>query len=263
MKKIILKNLILILLIMQVITGCQKNAGSKEIMTDKIDDEDLAERDEDFYEEPFEVNFEHYPVASIDLKEQIPTVFIEVPLVRQSTGYSCGVACTQSILRYSGYDFDVREDNLISALGANDQIGTRYEKIVEFLNTESHYSDSTQDGNANRIMAEAKFNLTIDELCDYLDQRKPVICAIQAWAYLTASEYQEEYESGHYVIAIGYDDKNIYFMDPSTSGNYTYIPKDEFIARWHDIDGEEIINNFGIIISMEANYDKDFIYKLE
>ncbi|HZW97548.1 MAG TPA: C39 family peptidase [Bacillota bacterium] len=214
-------------------------------------------------EEPFEMNFEHYYASSLDLKEQVPTVLIEVPLVRQSTGYSCGVACTQSILRYTGYDFDVREDNLASALGANDDTGTRYESIVELLNSKSHYSDSTQDGNESRIFAEARFNLTLDELCAYLDQRKPVICAIQAWAYLTASEYETEYDSGHYVIAIGYDVENIYFMDPSTLGAYAYIPKDEFIARWHDVGGEDTVDHFGIIITIKADYSKDLAYKME
>ena len=214
-------------------------------------------------EEPFEVSFEHYHAASLDLKERVPTVLIELPLVRQSTAYSCGVACTQSILRYTGYDFDVREDNLISALGANDESGTRYERIVELLNTNSHYSDSSQDGNMNRITAEAGFNLTVDELCAYLDQGKPVICAIQAWAYLTASEYETEYDSGHYVIAIGYDPDNIYFMDPSTSGNYAYIPKDEFAARWHDADGEDAVDQFGIVVTIEADYSKDLAFKME
>lgn len=212
---------------------------------------------------PYEVIFEHYDAESLDLQVQVPTVLIEVPLVRQSTGYSCGVACTQAILRYAGYDFDVREDNLASALAANAANGTRYEKIVELLNTKSHYSDATEDGQENKITAEAQFHLTVDELCDYLDQDKPVICAIQAWAYLTASEYEAEYDSGHYVIAIGYDDENIYFMDPSTSGNYAYIPKDEFVARWHDVSEDDYVDQFGIVITIEADYNKDLAFKME
>lgn len=211
----------------------------------------------------YEMHFEPYHAESIDLNEHVPTVLLEVPLVRQSTDYSCGVACTQSILRYSGYDFDVREDNLAAALGASSEHGTRYEEIVELLNTKSHYGDAKNDEAVNRILAEAKFNLTVDALCAYLDQGKPVICAIQAWAYLTADEYESEIDSGHYVIAIGYDDVNIYFMDPSTAGNYAYIPKDEFVARWHDVDGEDAVEQFGIVITMEADYAKNVAFKME
>lgn len=263
MKKSNLAVLLVILLISLPVAGCHRPGGSQESMP-VTDRGDAADADSDKVdEEVFAVSFEHYYPASLNLTEQAPTVLIELPLVRQSTGYSCGVACAQSILRYTGYDFDVREDNLSSALGANDEDGSNYRKIAELLNTKSHYSDSTPDGNENRITAEPKFKLTIYELCAYLDQGKPVICAIQAWAYLTVSEYRLEYDSGHYVIAVGYDADNIYFMDPSTSGNYAYIPKDEFAARWHDVDGEDLAEQFGIVITIEADYHQDVAYKIE
>ncbi|NLW53590.1 MAG: hypothetical protein GXY99_01625 [Clostridiaceae bacterium] len=263
MRKSSLRTFLVILLITVTVAGCQAASGSKESMPVMSKGDGLDEENYETDEKPFEVSFEHYYATSLDLKEQLPTVLIELPLVRQSTRYSCGVACAQSILRYAGYDFDVREDNLISALGANDEDGTNYKKIVELLNTKSHYSDITQDGNENRIIAEPEFELTLDELCAYLDQGKTVICAIQAWSYLTISEYKLEYDSGHYVIAIGYDTENIYFMDPSTSGNYAYIPKDEFAARWHDVDKEGPAEQFGIVITIEADYDKDLVYKIE
>ena len=47
-------------------------------------------------------------------------------------------------------------------------------------------------------------------------------------------------DDGHYVVLIGYskDTENDayidYFMDPSTSGSYTYLTEEEFILRWHD-----------------------------
>jgi hypothetical protein len=51
------------------------------------------------------------------------------------------------------------------------------------------------------------------------------------------------------VVAIGYDAKNMYFMDPATTGNYTYIPIPEFLTRWHDVDGHTRLRNFGMVIS--------------
>ena len=38
------------------------------------------------------------------------------------------------------------------------------------------------------------------------------------------------------MVAIGYDDKFIYFEDPSILGGVGYIPKAEFLVRWHDYD---------------------------
>ena len=36
-------------------------------------------------------------------------------------------------------------------------------------------------------------------------------------------------------MTYSYSDGDLYyFMDPSTSGSYTYLTEDEFILRWHD-----------------------------
>ena len=72
-----------------------------------------------------------------------------------------------------------------------------------------------------------------------LDGGSPVICVIQAWR--DDGDYQTKTEDdGHYVVLIGYqkdaqtDTYLYYFMDPSTSGSYTYLTEEEFILRWHD-----------------------------
>src|SRR5205823_4615259 len=48
-----------------------------------------------------------------------------------------------------------------------------------------------------------------------------------------------DWDDGHWVVAVGYDKNNLYFMDPSTAGRYTYIPKAQFLERWHDIMGKD------------------------
>ena len=84
--------------------------------------------------------------------------------------------------------------------------------------------------------------MTIAELTRRIDAGSPVICLIQAW-WADAKghveprhDYADEWESGHYVIAVGYDRERIYFMDPSLAGNYGYIPRRDLDARWHDVD---------------------------
>ena len=169
-----------------------------------------------------------------------------VPLSRQSHNFTCGVACVASVLRYAGYDFDTREDRLLWELGATPENGTNYLKIAEYLNsvrmdgspdtpvfaTEIVCTDYTsdEDGSALRLLSQFRSEL---------DEGTPVICVIQAWRddgdYTAGTE-----DDGHYVVLVGYgkDAESgayiYYFMDPSTSGSYTYLTEEEFILRWHD-----------------------------
>ena len=171
---------------------------------------------------------------------------IRLPLYRQSHNFTCGVSCVSSVLRYAGYDFDTREDRLFLELGSTPENGTNYMKIVEYLESvrldsspdkpvfstkviSLDYDNSNQEANDNDGL--------LREIRTSLDDNHPIICAIQAWKddadYSSRSE-----EDGHYVVLIGYSKGNdgylYYFIDPSTSGSYTYLTEDEFILRWHD-----------------------------
>lgn len=183
-------------------------------------------------------------------ESQLPDNLIALPVVRQGTGYTCGVACAQSILYYNGIDF--REDNLAQELGSTPEDGTNIDRIISFLN-----EVTPEDGwwlglgteFSDGIGAEKREDMTLEELCAAIDEGKPVICCIQAWYGESGYDYTDEWECGHYVIAIGYDEENIYFMDPSTLGNYTYIEREEFLTRWHDSANGVICNHMGIVIT--------------
>lgn len=208
--------------------------------------------------------FHNTKPESITLKPDC--TILRVPLVRQATDYTCGVACVQSILRYGGYDFDIREDKLAKILKADPQDGTNTRNMVEYLNSVRYSAEENSDDMIARegvqvFKAEAKDNLSLDQLTSFIDEGKPVICAIQAWGSM--EDYSEEQEDGHYVIAIGYDTDNIIFMDPSTSGSYTYIPRGEFLTRWHDYDEFASLNCFGIVVTLEPDYDQIKIYKIK
>lgn len=178
------------------------------------------------------------PVYSRAVQESIMAKaekLIPIPLVRQGRNYTCGVACTQAILRYAGYDFDTREDLLAKALQATEESGTPINNIVEFLNRVMYHDEDKQI-----FHAELGKRKSMEWLIDALKNGTPVICAIQAWwcdaagNYAIDHNYKDEGTCGHYVIAVGYDGKRIYFMDPSTAGSYAYIPIAEFYSRWHD-----------------------------
>jgi predicted double-glycine peptidase len=160
---------------------------------------------------------------------------IRVPLSRQGHDYTCGVAALQSVLYY--YGKEVREDDLAEAVGSDPDLGTDYRKMVEYALAEGFDADIRKE-------------MTLEDLERLIRSKKPAILVIQAWHGTGDVDNLTDWEDGHYVVAIGYDSKNIYLMDPSTLGNYTFIPVHEFLDRWHDQDpstGEPLIH-FGMVI---------------
>jgi predicted double-glycine peptidase len=152
--------------------------------------------------------------------------------VQQTTDFSCGAAAVQSVCNFFGLGPD-SQDEYMKKLGTNHKNGTEPTNMVDFLRSCGLYAKPI-DG------------MTIEQLKDYIDQERPVICAMQAWG--TKKEYKQG-TSGHYVVAIGYDARNLYFEDPSSTGLRTFLPIKEFENRWfdYDIDGNEL-NQFGIVV---------------
>ena len=183
-----------------------------------------------------------------------PRKLIKLPIFRQSEGYNSGVACVQSVLRYANYYFDIREDNLSGALGSDPEEGTKWYSIVNYLNSVRLNDEDTQ-----WFRAEKREHMTVGDLMREIDEGHPVICHIQAWdwdengEYSMNHDYSNEWECGHWVVAVGYSKASsnesenhanmlsdcIFFMDPSTSGNYTYITRDNLVQRWHGYTTDE------------------------
>jgi predicted double-glycine peptidase len=141
-----------------------------------------------------------------------------LPLVRQSTPYTCGVACLQSILYYYGQEWP--EDILARELKSTEAEGTNYHEILRFARSRG-------------LTAQEKEGMTIDDLRRACAVGRPIIVAYQAWG-ARPDMYANDWEDGHYSIVVGVDREKVYLMDPSTLGNYAFIPIPEFEARWHD-----------------------------
>jgi predicted double-glycine peptidase len=167
------------------------------------------------------------------LQPVLPPKVIRVPLVRQATEYTCGVSALQSVLGYFGEEF--REDELAKQLHSDMKDGTKVAEIAGFARKHG-FSVTIRTG------------MTIDDLKKLLNAHTPVIVLIQAWAEHKI-DYKADWDDGHYVVAVGYDRGNLFFMDPSTLGDYTYIPMSEFVDRWHDTDGTTKLVHFGMILS--------------
>lgn len=174
---------------------------------------------------------------------------IQVPLTHQAADYTCGVAALQSILYYYGKEF--REDQLAEKLQADPLRGTRYPKIEEFARSLGFRVDM-------------QTHMTLEDLKRRIDERKPVIVLIQAWPD-SPVDWSQDWKDGHYTIALGYDTDNVYFMDPSTLGHYTFIPIPEFLKRWHDADDGTYLHHFGMMITMEPAaqiYNPDLVKRM-
>lgn len=149
---------------------------------------------------------------------------LPVPDVRQATDYTCGVAASQAILRYYGMDF--REDLLASEFGTTEAAGTSPEQIVAGLQ-------------ARGLTATIRENTTLEDLRVNLQQGWPTMVPIQAWhGTYPPPDWSKIWEDGHWVVVIGMDAEKVYFEDPALLGSRGWLTPAEFLARWHDYQGE-------------------------
>jgi uncharacterized protein len=147
---------------------------------------------------------------------------LPVPDTRQSTDYSCGASALQAVLMYYGEEY--LETDLMKMLGTTHD-GTNPRDIV-------------------RVARELDFKAELREHCTFEDIEKslkekvPVLISGQAWrdGEDLKKPWKDVWESGHYMVIIGLDDKNVYIEDPSLLGSKGFIPRDEFMERWHDVD---------------------------
>ena len=171
---------------------------------------------------------------------------IRVPLVRQPDAYTCGVAAVLSVLAY--YGIEIGYDDIAKSVKATPADGVDHRNLIKFLKEKG-------------LSVELHKGMLLSDLQSFIDKGIPVILVIQAWGK-DPSKYESVWDTGHYVVAIGYDEYNVYFMDPATLGNYTYIPRDELAKRWHDQDQDIKLRQAGIVIKAEKKYEADEIKKL-
>ena len=177
-------------------------------------------------------------VQGSDQSLKVPKNALKVPLVAQTTDYTCGVASLTSVLYYYNL-IEYGEMDLAKIAHSDPKEGTSPQNIVK---------------TAKKIGFKALYreNLTIQDLKNSLANKIPVIVDIQAWYGSEVKDWKKIWNSGHYVVAIAVDSQNIYFMDPSFPSYYGFIPHQEFLDRWHDFDtikGKKVVNqNAGIFI---------------
>jgi predicted double-glycine peptidase len=148
------------------------------------------------------------------------TPLLPVPLVRQANSYSCGAAALTSVLYYYRR-FDGRETELYERLTTTEADGTHPASIVAV---------ARQFG----LTAELREGVTVGDVRAAVERRDAVIVDLQAWTDAPHPRWRDEWEDGHYVVAVGIDATRLYVMDPSTPGAYAFVALSELPDRWHD-----------------------------
>jgi uncharacterized protein len=169
---------------------------------------------------------------------------IPLPDFSQEKDYSCGSSALRSILCY--YSEKLLEEEFISKDLNLTEAGLDPYQIITLL---EKYKTK------HNLHYEEFRNMTIEKLTECIDNNKPVMMMVQAWSAETGYDYENDFNNGHWIIAIGYDEDNFYFEDPSLGGARGYINKGELLRRWHDIefsnpDHKEISNTFNYGISI-------------
>ena len=166
------------------------------------------------------------PSAALPASPADPHGFLSlVPDVRQSTGYTCGASALQAVLAYWG--FSEREDRLAARLHSTPEAGT-------------HPLDILRVARDFGLTAELREGLEIADLEAALASGASVIVDLQAWRDPAPARrpWPETWEDGHYMVLLAADAENLYFEDPSLLGTRGFIPRAEFLERWHDYEGD-------------------------
>jgi uncharacterized protein YvpB len=91
--------------------------------------------------------------------------------------------------------------------------------------------------------------MSIGDIKDNICRGIPVILMIQGRSDDTSTDWRNEWSKGHYVVAVGYDDKRLYFNDPRPPAR-TSLTIRQLHARWHDsTDAGKKYVNYGIVIT--------------
>jgi predicted double-glycine peptidase len=166
-----------------------------------------------------------------------PRPLLPVPIISQSTPWTCGPASLMAALVYFGV-YDDTESHLTAELGATPEQG---------IDPASLAAVARKLG----LSAEVRTGMSLDDLVEELARGSVVILALQAWASRPVDP-AKDWEDGHYVVLVGLDDARLYAMDPSVRTGYAFLERDAFLGRWHDYDirggRREAYQHLGVVL---------------
>jgi predicted double-glycine peptidase len=126
---------------------------------------------------------------------------------------------------------DVDEADLMKLLGTTPEEGTWPEELVRVAREQG-------------LQAELKADLTMDDVKHATDQGHPVIVLGQVWRSHTsdAASVADEWDCGHWFIALDVDQDYVYFQDPYVRMGKGFVPRKTFEDAWHNVMGGDRSN---------------------
>jgi predicted double-glycine peptidase len=153
------------------------------------------------------------------------------PFKRQPYSYSCGASCLETVLTFFGYN--VRESEIMKIAGTSKKDGTLIKGIIKVAKK-------------YKLKHKMHENMVIDDIKVCIDKNIPCMLAIQAYRDNKKVKWEDDWNDGHWVVPIGYDNKYIHFEDPACQYR-TFLSYNELNKRWHDIDTKDKkLFHFGI-----------------
>lgn len=149
---------------------------------------------------------------------------LEYPETRQVYDFDCGANSLLSMLVFAG--IEPREDRIIRLAKTTEADGTDTEHVRFVL---GYYGQPVKAGEG----------MTPNDLRRAIDAGHPTMITLQAYPEDTKIPWDQMWDQGHWVVAIGYDENRIIFEDPA-SFHRTWLPDGELIARWHDLDSVKV-----------------------
>lgn len=152
---------------------------------------------------------------------RIPKGVIRVPVpdTTQDEDSTCGASSLLSICLYFGVG-PVEEREVVKAMGMDLRYGSNPEHIVKAARQ-------------YQLRFHEEQPMSIRRLLRLVGERKPVLVMLQAWG--GRPSYKDDWEDGHWVVAIGWDKNGIYFEDPVIAEARGYLTFEQMEDRWHDV----------------------------
>ena len=161
---------------------------------------------------------------------------IELPNTVQATDHTCGAAALLSICSY--YGCGPRDEAAVVVDMGFGEAGSDPAHVLRAVRQYGlHYREYRP--------------MTDRQLARCLDRGRPVLLMLQAWPdEPPPTGFANVWDSGHWVVAVGYDARRVYFADPSLEGARAFLTHEELAERWHDIEGEDEhhVHRYGVAI---------------
>ena len=169
---------------------------------------------------------------------------IPYPETRQVFNFDCGANALVSVLVFAG--IEEREDR-VALLAGTTKSGTGTIGVLRVLD---YYGLPHNAGRMN-----------INDLRGGIDRGFPTLLTLQAYRE-SSRPYRKLWDDGHWVVAIGYDDRRILFEDPSAF-HRTWLADVELSERWHDVDRGRRIWQWGCTVQVVRRYEHDRIVHMD